>query len=741
VAIAVALAVHVGAAGERIEDVQKPLPIATWTFDNDPVGKTPEGWSIRETHGTGRMGSWKVTSDPSAPTPPNVLGLSTQADNKTFNLAIADKTAFKDVDLRVRIRADSGEKDQGGGLIWRCRDENNYYICRVNPLEDNYRLYRVVGGKREQLASADVKAEAGRWYGVRVVMSGDRMVCYFDGEKVLEAKDGTFKDAGKIGLWTKADASSSFDDLTVFPVAPPSTSSAPSTGTTCGQDTPPPFVERMRLRDARTARVSSWDRTGGNQDWITIKPGQTAVLADIAGPGCIKHIYWTYIIEKQDLRRRLFRDVILRMYWDDEKTPSVESPIGDFFGVSNGLPRPLRSLDLVVNPGGLGGETSVGLNCYFPMPFSKHARIDITYDTPPPADPIGIWYHIDYEVYPASPEWLVGAGRFHAQFRHCRSPKDMKAGGINKTGSENYVILEARGQGHLAGYVLGVDNITGGWWGEGDDMVFIDGESWPPSFHGTGTEEIFGGGACPSVEYSGPYTGFHLVENRDGDQWYGKNAMYRSFVRDPIRFRESIRVTLEHGHANDMANDYSSVAYWYQREPHAPFPPLPSRAERQPISDYPTEPSDFAGAIEAEKLFTTAKTSGKPLFVARHGGPKWSGGRWLWYHGTTPGDFFSVAVPVKDAGKYEVLMNLVKATDFGTFQLHIDGKPVGQPFDGYNGTGGSGPTHVVKAEKVGFGKTELTAGTHPFEFRLVGKNTSATSYMVGLDCILLRRCD
>jgi hypothetical protein len=285
---------------------------------------------------------------------------------------------------------------------------------------------------------------------------------------------------------------------------------------------------------------------------------------------------------------------------------------------------------------------------------------------------------------------------------------------------------------------LGVDNVAGSWWGEGDDMIFIDGETWPPSFHGTGTEEIFGGGACPSVEYSGPYTGFHLVENRDGEQWYGKNAMYRFFVHDPIRFQKSIRVTIEHGHANDMANDYSSVAYWYQKEPHAPFPPLPSSAERRPITEYPTPPSDFEGAIEAERLYITAKTSGKPLFVAGHGGPKWSGGRWLWYQATSPSDFFSVEVPLKDSGKYEVMMNLVKATDFGTFQLIVDGRPIGQPFDGYNGTGGAGPTHVVKAEKVSFGVVDLTAGPHTFEFRLVGKNKSATSYMIGLDCILLR---
>jgi hypothetical protein len=111
-------------------------------------------------------------------------------------------------------------------------------------------------------------------------------------------------------------------------------------------------------------------------------------------------------------------------------------------------------------------------------------------------------------------------------------------------------------------------------------MVFIDAERWPPSIHGTGTEEIFGGGACPNREYSGPYSGFHLISRPD---WSGKNGMYRFFVTDPVRFRKSIRVTIEHGHNNDLANDYSSVAYWYQAEPHKPFPQLAPVQARIPL--------------------------------------------------------------------------------------------------------------------------------------------------------------
>jgi hypothetical protein len=154
--------------------------------------------------------------------------------------------------------------------------------------------------------------------------------------------------------------------------------------------------------------------------------------------------------------------------------------------------------------------------------------------------------------------------------------------GLNLDGKRNYVALEAEGCGQMVGLHLQVDNLGGGWYGEGDDFIFIDGqpgEQWPPTFHGTGSEEIFGGGACPNQAYTGPYTGFHMVERPD---FAGKNAMYRWYVQDPIRFERSLVWTIEHGHANNYENDYSSVAYWYQIEPHAPFPALPDGRSRLP---------------------------------------------------------------------------------------------------------------------------------------------------------------
>ena len=278
------------------------------------------------------------------------------------------------------------------------------------------------------------------------------------------------------------------------------------------------------------------------------------------------------------------------MYWDGETSPSVEVPFGDFFGLGHERVRFYRSLLVTVNQG-TGIVGTYGFNSYFPMPFANGARLTLTNEGD---ETVGaVWYHIDYEKLGRLDD---DVGRFHAQWRreNPTTPVGEKINvtihnGVNPDGKENYVILEAEGRGNLVGYFLNVDNLVGGWYGEGDDMIFIDGEKWPPSFHGTGSEEIFGGGACPNSEYAGPYTGFHLVGNRD---YAGKVSMYRFFVTDPVRFQKSIRVTIEHGHANNFANDYSSCAFWYQTEPHAPFPPLPSAPARRPRVG--TDPHDVA---------------------------------------------------------------------------------------------------------------------------------------------------
>ena len=179
----------------------------TWNFDSDTAGGIPEGFTVV-------LGDWKNVADADAPSRSGVLAQLAKNSGSTFNLILVSGTNSKNVDISVKMKAVAGKEDQGGGLVWRAMDSNNYYVARYNPLEDNYRVYKVEQGRRIQLQNADIKHSAG-WHTLRVTMEGDHIQCYYDGGKYLDAKDSTFQAAGKIGLWTKADAQSHFDDLTI----------------------------------------------------------------------------------------------------------------------------------------------------------------------------------------------------------------------------------------------------------------------------------------------------------------------------------------------------------------------------------------------------------------------------------------------------------------------------------------------------------------------------------------------
>jgi hypothetical protein len=176
----------------------------TWTFDDEATGRIAKGF-------TNEVGEWSVVASDKG----KALAQSAKNANAVFNIALAGDTDAKDVDLSVRMKAVAGETDQGGGLVWRAKDAKNYYLARYNPLEDNYRLYKVVNGKRTLIQNADIPHSAG-WHTLRVTMAGDKIECYYDGKKHLEATDTTFPASGKIGLWSKADAQSQFDELTLI---------------------------------------------------------------------------------------------------------------------------------------------------------------------------------------------------------------------------------------------------------------------------------------------------------------------------------------------------------------------------------------------------------------------------------------------------------------------------------------------------------------------------------------------
>lgn len=203
-------------SGEVLSVEDEAVVLGYWPFDDVPLGKLPPKWIVGQNNPTKSLARWAVAAVPDAPTYPKVLNVMTDNDNATYNYSFVDGSAFKDLDLRVQVRGNTGKFDQGGGLIWRAKNGDNYYTCRINPLEPNYRVYKVENGKRTQLQTAEAKTETGKWYALRVVMVDDHITCYLDGKKVLEVKDDTFKTEGMIGLWTKADASSSFDNLLIL---------------------------------------------------------------------------------------------------------------------------------------------------------------------------------------------------------------------------------------------------------------------------------------------------------------------------------------------------------------------------------------------------------------------------------------------------------------------------------------------------------------------------------------------
>ncbi len=187
-----------------------------WTFDKEERSRSPENWKVAETAGTGTPAIWKIVADSSAPSKPQVVAV-TESQNRghTFNLLIAEETAYRDVEVEVQVKAVGGREDQGGGPIWRAKDKDNYYICRWNPLEKNFRVYVVKDGKRKQLGSADVDADASTWHEIEILHRGKEITAAFDDEKRIVLEDDTFQDAGKVGLWTKADATTAFDNFEV----------------------------------------------------------------------------------------------------------------------------------------------------------------------------------------------------------------------------------------------------------------------------------------------------------------------------------------------------------------------------------------------------------------------------------------------------------------------------------------------------------------------------------------------
>ncbi len=314
------------------------------------------------------------------------------------------------------------------------------------------------------------------------------------------------------------------------------------------------------LKNYRAMRESSYDRTGGNNDALQgVMPGQTVTLADIAGPGMITHIWFTIAAEPWHGRK-----IVLRMFWDDEQDPSVLCPINDFFCAGHGINAEVRSMPIVVTSEGRAR------NCWFKMPFNKRARIEIVNEG---LESIGsFYYYIDYRKYDRP---FKDQGYFHARYR-----QEYPA-----VSGRHYMICDAVGRGHFVGCNISIESNSDAWWGEGDDRIFVDGEKHP-SFHGTGSEDYLcdAWGIWPGDSL---YYGTTIFE---GPKYiYDKDTRFTSYrfhIADPIPFTQSLYFEIEHYGAQkapdgkmitgftERADNWSSVAYWYQIEPHKPWAPM-----------------------------------------------------------------------------------------------------------------------------------------------------------------------
>jgi hypothetical protein len=462
-----------------------------------------------------------------------------------------------------------------------------------------------------------------------------------------------------------------------------------------------PLSSLAEPREGSAMHEGSWDRKHNNDDALHVKAGQTVTLFTHEGAGCV-HRFWVTLAPREDVA--VLSQAILRMYWDSDEFPSVECPIGAFFGVGFGEQKDYISMPLE--------ETSGGYNCFWPMPFHRSARWTLTNGADKPID--SFYYNIDYTALDSLPS---ATRHFHAQFRR-ENPT---------TPGKNYTILETEGEGHYVGTALFMAGRGGLYFLEGNEMVYIDGAS-APSIEGTGTEDYFcSGWYFDRGTYSAPYHGLIIK-----DEKRSRVSAYRWHIEDAIPFRKSIRFTIEHGTGNATTADYSSVAYYYLAGPSPAPHPLPK--DLMPSQLSPVAVLNIPGAIEAEALAPTAKATAGGFWAQDMGpweyGEGWSGRGALFWYVENPGPELTLQLPAPASGVYEVVARVVTGTNFGTVVFAQDGKQLGASVDLF--------APKTAPREVSLGRVALVAGNNPIAIRVVGRNQDSVGFNVGIDAFLLR---
>jgi D-arabinan exo alpha-(1,3)/(1,5)-arabinofuranosidase (non-reducing end) len=470
------------------------------------------------------------------------------------------------------------------------------------------------------------------------------------------------------------------------------------------------------VRDATSARVSSAaPEDWSNRDNRWVPPGQTHTMAEIQGPGVIRHIWLTFSESKPNWLAKEGAaapdEAVLRMYWDGAAEPAVEAPLGDFFAAGFGHRTEINSGPVIVQ----GGDS---YNCFWPMPFAKSARITVTNESDKPL--AALYYQVDYSREASLPE---GTAYFCAQYRQ----------EFPTVKGRDYLIADIQGHGHYVGTVMSVRSRSPQWFGEGDDKFYVDGTE-KPTMWGTGTEDYFlnawgmerGTYSCFGVtQLSGEWLG-------DLGNW---GTMYRWHLADPVRFMKSLRVEIEHkgwmsadetttgkveGHV-EREDDFATVAFWYQVGQPKRFATLPPLKERKlPEIDI---------VQDGKALLAKAKTGEGAASLQN--GDLWTGPGQVFFDGQKPGSWLELRF---DVAKEEMRRLVVPAThsyDFGTYRILLDGQSVGDPIDFYS------PKVEVKERDLG--DRTLPVGEHVLRFECTAKNAASSGFKLGVDSVRLRQ--
>lgn len=470
------------------------------------------------------------------------------------------------------------------------------------------------------------------------------------------------------------------------------------------------------VTDATSARVSSAaPEDWSNRDNRWVKPGETLTMAELQGPGVVRHIWLTFSESKPNW---LAKDgaanpseIVLRMYWDGAEQPAVEAPLGDFFAAGFGHRAEVVSQPVIVQ----GGDS---YNCFWPMPFFKSARITVTNESDKPL--AALYYQIDYTHEKSLPS---DAACFCAQYRQ----------EFPTAGGHDYMIADIQGHGQYVGTVMSVRSRSPQWFGEGDDKFYVDGAS-RPTLWGTGTEDYFlnawgmekGTYSCFGVsQLSGEWLG-------DLGNW---GTMYRWHLSDPVRFTKSLRVEIEHkgwmsadetstgkveGHV-ERGDDFATVAFWYQQGQPKRFATLPSVSERRlPEIDI---------VHEGQELLQSAKTGDGAASL--QAGELWTGAGQVFFDGQRPGAWAELRFNVEKAEFRRLVVPITHSYDFGVYRVVLDGAPVGEPVDLYS--------PKVEVRELSLGDLTLPAGEHVVRLECTGKNPLSSGCKAGVDSIRLRQ--